>query len=132
MGSVSVEVIGGPPPGWAVCHRPKRTASTRSSNLSMAVETSCPIRWGHTTRRSAARRWGRDGSAAPRPIPRPDSGGAVRYLFGAPGTLSLVNTSRFFAVYDAQLGGTSSSSKIAVTGHSGTHAPQSMHSSGWM
>src|SRR5256714_14373100 len=29
-------------------------------------------------------------------------------------------------------GGQSSSGKIAVTGHSGSHAPQSMHSSGWM
>src|SRR5918911_5546662 len=28
--------------------------------------------------------------------------------------------------------GTSSSAKIALTGHSGSHAPQSMHSSGWM
>jgi hypothetical protein len=35
-------------------------------------------------------------------------------------------------MYDSQLGGTSSSVKIAVTGHSGTHAPQSMHSSGSM
>jgi uncharacterized YccA/Bax inhibitor family protein len=54
------------------------------------------------------------------------------HLVGAPGGLSLVNTSRFFAVYDSQSGGTSSSVKIAVTGHSGTQAPQSMHSSGWM
>src|ERR1051325_5093254 len=30
------------------------------------------------------------------------------------------------------LSGTSSSAKIASTGHAGTHAPQSMHSSGWM
>src|SRR5918996_1605273 len=28
--------------------------------------------------------------------------------------------------------GTSSSAKIAFTGHTGSHAPQSMHSSGWM
>jgi hypothetical protein len=42
------------------------------------------------------------------------------------------STSRFFAMYNSQLGGTSSSVKIAVTGHSGTQAPQSMHSSGWM
>jgi hypothetical protein len=33
---------------------------------------------------------------------------------------------------DLPCGGTSSSGKIAVTGHSGWHAPQSMHSSGWM
>ena len=31
-----------------------------------------------------------------------------------------------------EIPGTSSSGKIAVTGHSGSHAPQSMHSSGWM
>jgi hypothetical protein len=48
------------------------------------------------------------------------------------GGRSLLNTSRFFAMYDSQLGGTSSPVKIAVTGHSGTHAPQSMHSSGIM
>src|SRR5262245_48171605 len=30
------------------------------------------------------------------------------------------------------LAGTSSSGKMAVTGHSGSQAPQSMHSSGWM
>src|SRR5207247_8437208 len=57
---------------------------------------------------------------------------AASYLFGAPGGWSLWNTSRFFATYDSQLGGTSLSMKIAVTGHSGTHAPQSMHSAGWM
>ena len=57
---------------------------------------------------------------------------ALRYLFGPTGGLSLLNTSRFFAMYDSQAGGTSSSVKIAVTGHSGTQAPQSMHSSGWM
>lgn len=56
----------------------------------------------------------------------------VHDRFGAPGGLSLWNTSRFFEVYDAHSGGTSSSGKIAVTGHSGTQAPQSMHSSGWM
>jgi len=58
--------------------------------------------------------------------------GRDTYRFGAPGGLSLLNTSRFFATYDAHWGGTSSSMKIAVTGHSGTQAPQSMHSSGWM
>jgi hypothetical protein len=31
------------------------------------------------------------------------------YLFGAAGGWSLLNTSRFFAMYDSQLGGTSSS-----------------------
>src|SRR5918994_8015779 len=33
---------------------------------------------------------------------------------------------------DFHLSGTSSSAKIASTGHAGTQAPQSMHSSGWM
>src|SRR3989442_14717504 len=51
---------------------------------------------------------------------------------GFPGGLSPWNTSRFFAMNDFHCGGTSSSRKIAVTGHSGSHAPQSMHSSGWM
>ncbi len=51
---------------------------------------------------------------------------------GLPGGVALWKTSRFFAMYDFHCGGVSSSGKIAVTGHSGSHAPQSMHSSGWM
>src|SRR5689334_6275878 len=35
-------------------------------------------------------------------------------------------------MYGSHLSGTSSSGKIAFTGHSGSHAPQSMHSSGSM
>ena len=54
------------------------------------------------------------------------------FFSGFPGGLSLVNTSRFLAMKSFHCGGTSSSGKIAVTGHSGSHAPQSMHSSGWM
>lgn len=38
----------------------------------------------------------------------------------------------FFSMYSRQLAGTSESTKMAVTGHSGSHNPQSMHSSGWM
>ena len=32
----------------------------------------------------------------------------------------------------AHFSGVSSRAKIASTGHAGTHAPQSMHSSGWI
>ncbi len=35
-------------------------------------------------------------------------------------------------MYCVHWSGTASSAKIAVTGHSGSHAPQSMHSSGSM
>ena len=52
--------------------------------------------------------------------------------FGRPGGVSPLNTSRFFSMKVVMLGGTSSSGKMAVTGHSGSHAPQSMHSSGWI
>jgi hypothetical protein len=40
--------------------------------------------------------------------------------------------SRFFSMYSDHSGGTSVSGKIAWTGHSGSQAPQSMHSSGLM
>ena len=52
------------------------------------------------------------------------------------GSLRCVITGSFFAfsaliaTYFACWGGSSFMSKIAFTGHSGTHAPQSMHSSG--
>src|SRR6266404_6599623 len=36
----------------------------------------------------------------------------------------------FFSVYSFHLSGRSSAAKIADTGHTGTHAPQSMHSTG--
>src|SRR5438067_13414382 len=52
-------------------------------------------------------------------------------------TLSLESTAYFFAyqsefnaVNDPHFSGKSSNAKIAVTGHTGTHAPQSMHSVG--
>src|SRR5687767_8703875 len=54
------------------------------------------------------------------------------YRLGRPGGVSLLNTSRLIWTYSLRFAGTSSSGKIAVTGHSGSHAPQSMHSSGWM
>src|ERR1700730_9353211 len=38
----------------------------------------------------------------------------------------------FFAVYSFHFSGKSSSAKIADTGHTGTQAPQSMHSTGSM
>jgi hypothetical protein len=38
----------------------------------------------------------------------------------------------FLAMKLSHSDGTSSSGKIAETGQAGTHAPQSMHSSGWM
>jgi hypothetical protein len=38
----------------------------------------------------------------------------------------------FFAVYSFHFSGRSSSAKMADTGHTGTHAPQSMHSTGSM
>jgi hypothetical protein len=40
--------------------------------------------------------------------------------------------SEFNAVNDCHFSGRSSSAKMAVTGHTGTHAPQSMHSAGLM
>src|SRR4051794_30053432 len=55
-----------------------------------------------------------------------------RYRFGLPGGSGLLKTSRLICTYSLRLDGTSSSGKIAVTGHSGSHAPQSMHSSGWI
>src|SRR3990170_2433235 len=54
------------------------------------------------------------------------------YRLGRPGGVSLLNTSRLIWMNSFRLPGTSSSGKIAVTGHSGSQAPQSMHSSGWM
>ena len=48
------------------------------------------------------------------------------------GGVSLLKTSRLICTYCFCAAGTSSSGKIAVTGHSGSHAPQSMHSSGWI
>ena len=39
-------------------------------------------------------------------------------------------TSALMSLYTAHLAGSSLSSKIAVVGHSGSQAPQSMHSSG--
>jgi hypothetical protein len=39
-------------------------------------------------------------------------------------------TTAFRSLYTFHLAGSSLSSKIAVVGHSGSHAPQSMHSSG--
>ena len=42
------------------------------------------------------------------------------------------DSSAFSAVNSFQSSGKLSSWKIASTGHSGTHASQSMHSSGWM
>ena len=56
----------------------------------------------------------------------------VLNLVGRPGGFALLNTSRLICTYSFRFAGTSSSGKIAVTGHSGSHAPQSMHSSGWM
>ena len=44
----------------------------------------------------------------------------------------LKGAARFFSMNAVYCGGTSSSGKIADTGHSGSHAPQSMHSSGSM
>src|SRR6185436_14901603 len=55
-----------------------------------------------------------------------------RYRFGRPGGSGLLNTSRLIWTYSFKFAGTSSSGKIAVTGHSGSQAPQSMHSSGWI
>ena len=52
--------------------------------------------------------------------------------FGGPGGLAPLKMSRLICTYCFMFAGTSSSGKIAVTGHSGSHAPQSMHSSGWM
>src|SRR5687768_2123274 len=54
------------------------------------------------------------------------------YFVGRPGGLSPLKISRFDSMYCLRFPGTSSSGKIAVTGHSGSQAPQSMHSSGWM
>ena len=54
------------------------------------------------------------------------------YRLGRPGGVSLLKTSRLIWTYSLRFAGTSSSGKIAVTGHSGSQAPQSMHSSGWM
>src|SRR5690349_3347547 len=54
------------------------------------------------------------------------------YRLGRPGGLGDLKTSRLIWMYSFMFDGTSSSGKIAVTGHSGSHAPQSMHSSGWM
>src|SRR6185437_482220 len=51
---------------------------------------------------------------------------------GLPGGLSLPKISRFNSMYSFHWVGTSSSGKMAVTGHSGSQAPQSMHSSGLM
>src|SRR4029077_15151703 len=45
--------------------------------------------------------------------------------------LSLKNC-LFMSMKFFQLAGVSSSAKIAFTGQTGSHAPQSMHSSGWM
>src|SRR5262245_48913361 len=53
-----------------------------------------------------------------------------RHRCGFPGGFSDLKTSRLIWMYSRMLPGTSSSGKIAVTGHSGSHAPQSMHSSG--
>src|ERR1700757_1884107 len=44
----------------------------------------------------------------------------------------LAYQSEFNAVNDCHFSGKSSRAKIAVTGHTGTHAPQSMHSTGLM
>ena len=40
--------------------------------------------------------------------------------------------SAFTAMKLVHFSGVSSSAKMASTGHAGTQAPQSMHSSGWM
>ena len=42
------------------------------------------------------------------------------------------NRDAFFSMYSDHSGGTSVSGKMACTGHSGSQAPQSMHSSGLM
>src|SRR2546421_5261502 len=44
----------------------------------------------------------------------------------------LVEKSALIAVYSFHLSGRSSSGKMALVGHTGSQAPQSMHSSGWM
>src|SRR5688572_11607255 len=52
----------------------------------------------------------------------------------APASMSLAGlapeTTALMSLYAAHFAGSSLSSKIAVVGHSGSHAPQSMHSSG--
>ena len=58
--------------------------------------------------------------------------GTGSYRSGRPGGLSLSKTSRFFSMNAVYCGGTSSSGKMAVTGHSGSQAPQSIHSSALM
>jgi Ndr family len=58
--------------------------------------------------------------------------GVTDQRVGRPGGVALLNTSRLICTYFCIAAGTSSSGKMAVTGHSGSHAPQSMHSSGWM
>ena len=61
------------------------------------------------------------------------SGGRLPLVDGrrAPTSLSL-NQRALSSVYFAHSAGTESSGKIALTGHSGSQAPQSMHSSGSM
>jgi hypothetical protein len=44
----------------------------------------------------------------------------------------LVEKSAFSGLYSFHFSGSSVSGKIALVGHTGSHAPQSMHSSGWM
>src|SRR5258708_30618970 len=49
---------------------------------------------------------------------------------GGPSLEIYLKKLRFIAIYDWYSSGTSSSGKMAFTGHSGSHAPQSIHSSG--
>src|SRR5215831_21389998 len=82
-------------------------------------------------------------SAEPRAVSRPQKEQKKRgprkrgplffaYFCGLPGGFSPLKTSRLIWMYSFMFAGTSSSGKMAVTGHSGSHAPQSIHSSGWM
>src|SRR5215470_6591015 len=57
--------------------------------------------------------------------------GAQDFVAGLTPGLSLKNC-LFSSVKFFQFAGTSSSAKIAFTGQTGSQAPQSMHSSGWM